>query len=43
MVAYSALLLWLLVPWGYWIDRNRHLKVGSSARLTKLKFKGKRF
>jgi len=23
MVAYSALLLWLLVPWGYWIDRHR--------------------
>jgi membrane-bound metal-dependent hydrolase YbcI (DUF457 family) len=23
MVAWSALLLWLLVPWGYWIDRHR--------------------
>ena len=22
-VAYSALLLWLLVPWGYWIDKHR--------------------
>ena len=22
-VAYSALLLWLMVPWGYWIDRHR--------------------
>ena len=42
MVAYSALLLWLLVPWGYWIDRNRHLKVGSGRRLSKLKFKGTR-
>jgi len=42
IVAYSALLLWLLVPWGYWIDRNRHSKVGSGARSTKLKFKGKR-
>ena len=41
-VAYSALLLWLLVPWGYWVDRNRHLKVGSGQRPGKLKFKGKR-
>ena len=23
-VAFSALLLWLLVPWGYWIDRHRN-------------------
>jgi membrane-bound metal-dependent hydrolase YbcI (DUF457 family) len=23
LVAWSALLLWLLVPWGYWIDRHR--------------------
>jgi len=23
VVAFSALLLWLLVPWGYWIDRHR--------------------
>lgn len=23
VVAMSALLLWLLVPWGYWIDRHR--------------------
>jgi len=23
VVAISALLLWLLVPWGYWIDRHR--------------------
>jgi membrane-bound metal-dependent hydrolase YbcI (DUF457 family) len=23
LVAMGALLLWLLVPWGYWIDRNR--------------------
>jgi hypothetical protein len=22
-VAYSALALWLVVPWGYWIDRHR--------------------
>lgn len=22
-IAYTALLLWLLVPWGYWIDRHR--------------------
>ena len=41
-VAYSALLLWLLVPWGYWVDRNRHLKVGSGRRPGKLKFKGTR-
>jgi len=41
-VAYSALLLWLLVPWGYWIDRNRHLKVGSGLGSTRLKFKMKR-
>jgi membrane-bound metal-dependent hydrolase YbcI (DUF457 family) len=40
-VAYSAILLWLLVPWGYWIDRNRHLKVGSGVRSTRLKFSGK--
>ena len=42
MVAYSALLLWLLVPWGYWIDRNRHLKVGPGLRQTKLRYKMKR-
>ena len=41
-VAYSALLLWLLVPWGYWVDRNRHLKVGPGQRSGKLKFKGQR-
>jgi membrane-bound metal-dependent hydrolase YbcI (DUF457 family) len=40
MVAYAALLLWLLVPWGYWIDRNRHLKVGG--RQTKFRYKMKR-
>ena len=28
VVAMSALLLWLLVPWGYWIDRHRR-KAGS--------------
>jgi membrane-bound metal-dependent hydrolase YbcI (DUF457 family) len=22
-MAYSALLLWLLIPWGYWIDKHR--------------------
>ncbi len=22
-MAYTALLLWLLVPWGYWVDRHR--------------------
>ena len=42
MVAYSALLLWLLVPWGYWIDRNRHLKAGPGLRQTKLRYKMKR-
>ena len=42
MVAYSALLLWLLVPWGYWIDRNRHLKAGIGLRQTKLQYKMKR-
>jgi len=42
MVAYSALLLWLLVPWGYWIDRNRHLKAGTGLRQTKLQYKMKR-
>ena len=42
MVAYSALLLWLLVPWGYWIDRNRHLKVGPGLRQTKLRYKMKK-
>ena len=42
MVAYSALLLWLLVPWGYWIDRNRHLKTGTGLRQTKLQYKMKR-
>ena len=39
MVAWSALLLWLLVPWGYWIDRNRHSNYGSGSRQGKLKFK----
>ncbi len=24
-IAWTALLLWLLVPWGYWIDRHRQL------------------
>ncbi len=24
-IAITALLLWLLVPWGYWIDRHRRL------------------
>lgn len=28
-VGYSALLLWLLVPWAYWIDRHR-VSSGSS-------------
>jgi len=42
IVAYSALLLWLLVPWGYWIDRNRSLKGGSGLRSNRLKFKGRR-
>jgi membrane-bound metal-dependent hydrolase YbcI (DUF457 family) len=23
VIAYTSLLLWLLVPWGYWIDRHR--------------------
>lgn len=25
-IGWSAMLLWLLVPWGYWIDRHRQLK-----------------
>ncbi|HUZ05712.1 MAG TPA: hypothetical protein VMU62_10165 [Acidobacteriaceae bacterium] len=25
-LAYSALILWLLVPWAYWIDRHRTLR-----------------
>lgn len=25
-IGYSALLLWLLVPWGYWIDRHRRVR-----------------
>jgi hypothetical protein len=29
-LAFVALLLWLLVPWGYWIDRHRQT-VGTSA------------
>ena len=41
-VAYAAMLLWLLVPWGYWIDRNRHVTVGPGARAAKLKFRGRR-
>lgn len=41
-VAYSALFLWFLVPWAYWIDRNRHLKTGPGLRSTRLKFKGRR-
>lgn len=41
-VAYSALFLWLLVPWAYWIDRNRHLKSGLGRRPTRLRYRGKR-
>jgi hypothetical protein len=26
-VAWSCLLLWLFVPWGYWVDRHRTIKV----------------
>lgn len=40
-VAYSGILLWLLVPWGYWIDRNRHLKIRSGLYLTRLKYREK--
>jgi len=40
-VAWSAMLLWLIVPWGYWIDRNRHLRHGPGSRTGKLKFRGK--
>ena len=40
-VAWSAILLWLIVPWGYWIDRNRHLRHGPGSRTGKLKFRGK--
>ena len=25
-IAVSALVLWLFVPWGYWIDRHRRLR-----------------
>ncbi|MEK9135791.1 MAG: hypothetical protein AAB393_01605, partial [Bacteroidota bacterium] len=25
-LAYTALLLWLLVPWAYWIDKHRRPK-----------------
>jgi hypothetical protein len=25
-IAYTSLLLWLLVPWGYWIDRHRQAR-----------------
>ena len=25
-LAISALFLWLLIPWGYWIDRHRTLR-----------------
>lgn len=41
-VAWSGMLLWFLVPWGYWIDRNRHLTVIPGSRPTKLKYKGKK-
>ena len=36
-VAWSAILLWLLVPWGYWIDRNRHSNTGYGSTQLKLK------
>lgn len=26
-LAWSALTMWLLVPWGWWVDRNRHRPV----------------
>jgi hypothetical protein len=26
-MAIGALVLWLFVPWGYWIDRHRRLRV----------------
>jgi len=39
VVAWSALLLWLLVPWGYWIDRNRISKFRAGSRKGKLRFK----
>ena len=42
MVAWSALLLWLLVPWGYWIDRNRLTSASLGSRSKKLKYKGSR-
>ena len=29
-VAWGALLLWLFVPWGYWIDRHRRLATNLS-------------
>ena len=29
-IGWSAMLLWLLVPWGYWIDRHRTVKELSS-------------
>ena len=27
-VAWSAQAVWLLVAWGYWIDRHRHVRAG---------------
>ena len=41
-VAWSAMLLWLLVPWGYWIDRNRHASTAQALRSMKLKYRGKK-
>lgn len=29
-IAYSALLLWILVPWAYWIDAHRKFRLGES-------------
>jgi len=32
-IGYTALGLWLFVPWAYWIDRHRDLReAGSGAR-----------
>ena len=30
-LAYGGLLLWLIVPWGYWVDRHRKITLGHQA------------
>ena len=41
-VAWSAQAVWLIVAWGYWIDRNRLTSNTSGSRSKKLKYKGRR-